>query len=323
MTKAEKCTKRWSAEQYLRSGGRYIAAGFCAWFTGAVIGSTMPFFASKLEGSYAPLFLTAIVLLIPIMLLLFWFGFRRKYLGEQLKAAATLPSLEDLGNEREPIVLYLRPFGVDGSRATFGDFQETVEQKMVKRLGHLGKVVCIGRPEEDLPHLGAVRLYISDDKWRGVVSSLMKNSRLVVLAWNRDNGDGLQWEFQEALRVVDPRRLLLFLPFQLSKINRVGAYNALKKYAGVFGVHLPEYHGQTLFVVFGEKWVAQPMYPKLTPYEEAWCDLGDARLRRALITSLRHIAPNLEFEEPWERELYEQRVAVPVRIAGRLRKRLL
>jgi hypothetical protein len=40
--------------------------------------------------------LLASILLIPIMLLLFLFGYRRKYFGEQLKAVISPSPLEDL-----------------------------------------------------------------------------------------------------------------------------------------------------------------------------------------------------------------------------------
>ena len=49
---------------------------------------------------------------------------------------------------------------------------------MVAHLGGVGPVLAIGRPGEKLAHLGAARLYVSDDDWQNVAHRLMASAQL-------------------------------------------------------------------------------------------------------------------------------------------------
>jgi hypothetical protein len=103
-------------------------------------------------------------------------------------------------------VLYMRAFA-DDQRAgrRFGELSE--EEHLAKALAWIGPLVAIGRPGEQLPFVGAHRMYLADDEWQARVTSLMKEARLVVL---RTAGSaGFRWEVITAAATVPPERVLL------------------------------------------------------------------------------------------------------------------
>jgi hypothetical protein len=72
-----------------------------------------------------------------------------------------------------------------------------------------GDMVAVGRPGEDLPVPGAVRLYAEDSQWQSVVREQMRAARLVVV--RAGIGKGLLWEIGEALTRLPPERLLFLI----------------------------------------------------------------------------------------------------------------
>jgi hypothetical protein len=137
------------------------------------------------------------------------------------KKSILLPSSEELINISDPIV-YLRSFKDDSISSGFSGVSikaintyrpkafVTGEEKLIKKLSSMGRVVAIGKPREQLPELGAERVYVRDDEWQRVVAGWMDRARLVVL---RIGGtEGLWWEVQEAIRRVKPERLLFLVP---------------------------------------------------------------------------------------------------------------
>ncbi len=88
----------------------------------------------------------------------------------------------------------------------------TIEQELTRVLSRVGPVVAIGRPGESLPELGAARLYARDDEWRATVSELMPRARLVVI--RAGPTPGLQWEIEEAYRLLPSERVVLVAPPQ-------------------------------------------------------------------------------------------------------------
>jgi len=134
-----------------------------------------------------------------------------------------MPSADALlaADARAP-VLYLRSFlddditgaGSLGARVwrSIRSYRHvvSVEQELARVLGRVGPVVAIGRPGESLPELGAARLYRRDDDWRATVSELMRRARLVVV--RTGTTPGLQWEIEQAKRLVPPERLIFVSP---------------------------------------------------------------------------------------------------------------
>ncbi|MBO0816785.1 MAG: glycerophosphoryl diester phosphodiesterase membrane domain-containing protein [Actinobacteria bacterium] len=120
-------------------------------------------------------------------------------------------------------VLYLRPFSHDkemaalptqfpggtAGNAVFFLPGLTQEESLVRRFGTIGRVIAIGRPGEDLPLPGATRGYLPRDDWQDVVSGLIRGAHVVALA--AGTGRGTVWEFTEAVRLLDLRRLVLLV----------------------------------------------------------------------------------------------------------------
>ncbi|HEX6986302.1 MAG TPA: hypothetical protein VF170_13050, partial [Planctomycetaceae bacterium] len=128
-----------------------------------------------------------------------------------------------LRRDPRPPILFLRSFRDDGSFARPNPLlaaaltihplgrlnrRQTHEEKLAAALRHLGPVVAVGRPGEQLPELGAHRMYLDDGRWQSKVTELMDRARLVVL---RVGGSaGVQWELREAVRLLSPDRLILY-----------------------------------------------------------------------------------------------------------------
>ncbi|WP_052685208.1 hypothetical protein [Lentzea aerocolonigenes] len=119
---------------------------------------------------------------------------------------------------REP-VLYLRGFGDDPEAAVVDELPGMLstgllsihsrEEHLIGALRAFGPVVAVGRPGEQLPHLGAARFYLPGDDWQSGVLQLMELSQLIVLRLG--DGDGVWWEVDQA-KTQPPRKLVLLIP---------------------------------------------------------------------------------------------------------------
>ena len=132
--------------------------------------------------------------------------------GRRLLAQSAADVLDADGR---PFILYLRGFGDDalapGARSTSSIFGEwNHERTLLPVLERVGPVIAVGRPGERLPELGGGRLYIRDDRWRAVVTTLLANCAAAVVQVG--STEGIRWEAREARRVVHPERLLYVLP---------------------------------------------------------------------------------------------------------------
>jgi hypothetical protein len=114
-------------------------------------------------------------------------------------------------------VLYLRSFAdeVLTSMALEGNpfwpFRvETGEERLVRLLQIAGEVVAVGEPGEDLPELGAKRVYLADHEWQSVVTCWIESARLVVIRIG--GSDGLWWETKTGIARTSPKRLMLLVP---------------------------------------------------------------------------------------------------------------
>ncbi|WP_052440839.1 hypothetical protein [Streptacidiphilus anmyonensis] len=108
-----------------------------------------------------------------------------------------IDSLDPLPDPR--YVLYLRPFTND----------ITLAQALVRRFARFGRVVAVGRPGERPPPVGALRGQLPRDDWQGPVSTLIAGAHVVLMA--AGPGPGTVWEFTEAVRLLDPARLVLLI----------------------------------------------------------------------------------------------------------------
>jgi tetratricopeptide (TPR) repeat protein len=110
-----------------------------------------------------------------------------------------------LQNDSRPPVLYLRSFGSDPLSQVGG-----WEEQFVSVLKDIGPVIALGKPEEKLPPLGAARHYAGDTDWQELILDWFSKAALVVLRIGET--EGVWWELEQALRFVQPERLLLLVP---------------------------------------------------------------------------------------------------------------
>ncbi|MCC9307793.1 hypothetical protein LN042_11925 [Kitasatospora sp. RB6PN24] len=160
----------------------------------------------------------------------FMVGLRAFRIGRRLVvrgrqcAAAVIDSFDALAGT--VYVLYLRPFSNDADMAALNsDFPggtslaslgmlfllsgKTQEEQLVRRFGRFGRVIAVGRPDELLPPVGAVRGQLPLDDWQGTVSSLIDGAHVVLMS--AGPGPGTVWEFTEAVRRLPPTRLVLLI----------------------------------------------------------------------------------------------------------------
>lgn len=136
-------------------------------------------------------------------------GLRVHRRGRQYRSRATrMPVPSD-----QPLVLYLRPFAVDPELARISRGRGmvvgsilTFEEQLCDAVRSVGSVQTVNRPGEDLPPSGAQRQDVDVD-WRAAVLELLGRARLVVLILGASAG--VRWEIEQAVRYVEPERLLL------------------------------------------------------------------------------------------------------------------
>jgi hypothetical protein len=144
-------------------------------------------------------------------------GWKRYRLGKKLTAISAEEVLEK--DKRAPIV-YIRSFRDDdklltqkdkmnlaASRLSFPVFATTSkEETMATILTELGPVIAIGNPREQLPELGAARIYFTDDEWQVKILELMQKAKLVILLGGPTKN--LWWEIEQALQKLTPDKLI-------------------------------------------------------------------------------------------------------------------
>jgi hypothetical protein len=150
---------------------------------------------------------------------------RKTFLRARRHRARIIPSPRILG--AGSYTLYLRPFDDDRRRTAIHDIPlpgavgglslvlsgRSAEEQIADVLRPVGPLIAVGAPGERLPHAGAVRMYLPKtpkEAWQEPVRQLMRRSRLTVLTLG--TSEGTMWELAEALRLLPPQRLVLFLP---------------------------------------------------------------------------------------------------------------
>jgi hypothetical protein len=159
--------------------------------------------------------------------------------GKEFQAAA---SRENAVRDPRPPVIYLRSFAADaetakGTKPSLPFLQETIEteeEQLAKAIGGIGPLVAIGNPGESLPTLGASRIYVADDNWQSAVVQYMNSASLLLIRVGATHG--LLWEVAQAVRSVEPRRLVLLIPSVKSEYDTF-----VKATQRFFPCALPEY----------------------------------------------------------------------------------
>ncbi len=124
-------------------------------------------------------------------------------------------------DKRDP-VLFLRSFKDDSAvkiiprYADKRNFVELInrniafDESIVAQLEQTGPVVAVGKPGEELPPLGALRMYLADDAWQARVLQLMQDSRLIVLLLGETLG--LQWEISQIFKLGYAHKSIFYMP---------------------------------------------------------------------------------------------------------------
>lgn len=174
--------------------------------------------------------------------------------GKKLKAVG---ASEVLRRDSRPPILYLRSFDDDGTGMKIPNeaVSKTFEERLAQALGKLGPVVAIGKPGENLPELGAARMYVDDDSWQSTVKSLIGRAQFVI--FRAGETEGLRWEVQTATRSLDPEKLILFFGYEFDR-NRQRLYARFReRVMDYFPRPLPEEIGDAFFLYFDSEWNAR------------------------------------------------------------------
>jgi hypothetical protein len=209
-----------------------------------------------------------------------------KYAGSLLSQAARLraPSATSvLTRDRRRPVLLLRSFDDDELPVTVtpgigyplendantepGDpSPETTFERMIRRMfGPIGPVIAIGRPGEDLPPLGAARVWISHSHWKVAVDELIQESQFVVMILGKVRGeDGLAWEVRRLFALDDPSKVVLIVP----PVLEPEVQSRWDRYRALSGGRMPEYRGGELAASFGAGWSCRVARDRPSAYPE-------------------------------------------------------
>jgi hypothetical protein len=178
---------------------------------------------------------------------------------------------------RRPI-LYLRSFQLDEriNQRTWPERflgaypSETAEQAMTKVLKSTGPAIAIGRPDEQLPALGAARFYVSHDRWQQKVADVTAEAQFVV--WATGVTEGLRWEISHLVATVPPEKVILWAHphlLQLAPREREAEWAKFRTtLGGVFPKPLPERLGEARFIYFTAGWEPHAVAPprKVMPW---------------------------------------------------------
>jgi hypothetical protein len=201
-------------------------------------------------------------LVLPLAWFASWWVIKR---GRRMRVAAGERVLAE--DERAPSV-FLRPFDVDDSesdrswssrvRASPWERYITHEERLARTLRKVGPFMAVGDPTEELPRLGAARVYAADEDWQATVDEWIARAGVVLL--QTGESEGLGWEVQHVVALGTPERVILALPpaGKLKGRSRRERYDAFRRRFGdVFPRGLPESIGHCLFAYFNSDWTPQ------------------------------------------------------------------
>ena len=210
--------------------------GIFLMITGAVL-FTIPLQAQR----SMPMSFSTIIIFLALGSIFVFIGGYINYRSRQYAAKNLAEKITSEHGEHD--LLYLRPFTTDstlnkslhGANITtfYQNLQSSIEEDLFKVLEPFGNLIAIGKPGEKLPVPGAVRIY-ADEDWQNVVIDKMKKSQLVIT--HAGDGEGFNWEIKQAFEIVDPKKLLIFIPQMSKKKYEVFRQSALNN----VGVSLPD-----------------------------------------------------------------------------------
>jgi hypothetical protein len=103
--------------------------------------------------------------------------------------------------------------------------RKRLEETIGEQLTTAGPFVAIGKPGEQLPQLGASRLYVGDSEWQAVVQSYIAQSDLIIVI--AGNTHWVQWELANVLKQDRIAGLLIVFP-RITEADRNERWQNLK-----------------------------------------------------------------------------------------------
>jgi hypothetical protein len=201
---------------------------------------------------------------LPIFLIIAGTAFARR--AAQLKIVSAAVAMK---SDTRPPILYLRSFQDDASGLRRSFFRTLAlwfnpmmalrsshEEQLAAMLRKAGPVVAIGDPQEEVPELGAFRLYVSHNDWQQTVLDLMNRSQLVV--WRPGHTEGVWWELENLIRQCPPERIVVYLPKENRRVARARNKELEQRTATLLPVPIPAEAMRKRFVSFTEDWDAEP-----------------------------------------------------------------
>jgi hypothetical protein len=170
--------------------------------------------------------------------------------GELMEAGARRPILL-LRAFREDAT-DVHHYGKHGMLWVFGAGRKrTFEQTVHDVFSPLGPLIAIGRPGEELPPLGASRLWVNHAEWQQRVDQLLGDCLFVVLIMGPTTGhDGLAWEARRVFQLPKPKKVILLLP----PLPDAELKPRWEKYRELSGGRLPPFEGGELLAKFSRGW---------------------------------------------------------------------
>jgi hypothetical protein len=244
----------------------YISAALFAWvifimgafFHGVILSfelSSGDEDSTRTFGNLAGFFLVFPIITIVIKLN----RFRRRWAVDPPKA---------LDGSRPP-VLFLRSFDDDKFRNKARLDMRSYEEHLVYWFSRVGPVIAVGRPSENLPIPGALRLYFNDFEWKEKVEQLMSLSQFVIL--QAGSTTGLEWEIATAIQKVDRGKVLIsFIHWQeLGSKKAAVQYEAFRKRNNwIFNHSLPNTIGDAFYLYLDDN--GEPAFASLDKIGIYW-----------------------------------------------------
>jgi hypothetical protein len=103
--------------------------------------------------------------------------------------------------------------------------RKRLEETIGEQLTGAGPFVAIGRPGEQLPQLGASRLYVGDSEWQAVVQSYIAQAELIIVIAGKTHW--VQWELANVIRQDRLAGLLIVFP-RITEADRNERWQNLK-----------------------------------------------------------------------------------------------
>lgn len=185
------------------------------------------------------------------------FGFANKSYKRYKRKNLEILSFNDVIESNKKFVLFLRSFEDDGkskempiSLFTLSVQHPTFEEQIAKDFKNFN-LIAVGRPEEELPELGANRLYIANELWKEQVTLLINKASFIIV--KPSFSDGLNWELDTIIKKGVLSKVIIFHLFKDSPNKKLQKfyYNKFEKMMSkMFSVKLQSYLPNTIYSYF-------------------------------------------------------------------------